>query len=51
MQEIADYKERCNEYKEEIDREKEEKLLEMVEDGTYGKDKSEIVLNFDDEIN
>ncbi len=49
MQEIADYKERCNEYKEEIDREKEEKLLEMVEDGTYGKDKSEIVLNFDDE--
>ena len=35
--------------KEEIDREKEEKLLEMVEDGTYGKDKSEIVLNFDDE--
>jgi len=49
MQEIADYKERCNEYKEEMDREKEEKLLEMVEDGTYGKDKSEIVLNFDDE--
>lgn len=49
IHEIADYKKRCNEYKEEMDKEKEEKLLEMVEDGAYGKDKSEMVLNFDDE--
>lgn len=49
VEDIADYKKRCNEYREEMDKEKEEKLLEMVEDGTDGKDRSEIILNFDDE--
>ncbi len=48
IHEIADCKKRCDEYEEEMDKEKEKKLLEMVEDGAYGKDESEMVLNFDD---
>lgn len=48
-QEMADYRKRCEEYVNEMDRAKERELLKMVEDGTSGKDKTEIIFDFDDE--